>query len=36
MQIVPDDEIGSVNGHVTLTSVWDRVLAHVAPGAERR
>lgn len=35
-QIVPDDEIGSVNGHVTLTSVWDRVLAHVAPGAERR
>lgn len=35
-EIVPSDEIASVNGHVTLTSVWDRVLAHVAPGAERR
>ncbi|MFN3949905.1 hypothetical protein [Microbacterium sp.] len=35
-QVVPDDEIGSVNGHVTLTSVWERVLEHVAPGAERR
>ncbi|MFF7683694.1 hypothetical protein ACFZA2_13140 [Microbacterium sp. NPDC007973] len=36
MEVVPADEIGSVNGHVTLTSVWERVLAHVAPGTERR
>ncbi|MGN7970874.1 hypothetical protein [Microbacterium sp. 22296] len=35
-EVVPDAEITSVNGHVTLTSVWERVLAHVAPGAERR
>ncbi|OZD38583.1 hypothetical protein CH252_32105 [Rhodococcus sp. 06-1477-1B] len=35
-EIVHPDEIGSVNGEVTLTSVWARVLAHVAPGAERR
>lgn len=35
-EVVPADEIGSVNGHVTLTSVWDRVLAHVAPGSQRR
>ncbi|PVE72109.1 hypothetical protein [Microbacterium testaceum] len=35
-EVVPPDEIDSVNGHVTLTSVWDRVLTHVAPGAERR
>ncbi|MCJ1707042.1 hypothetical protein [Microbacterium sp. VKM Ac-2923] len=35
-EVVPADEIASVNGHVTLTSVWERVLAHVAPGAERR
>lgn len=35
-EVVPADEITSINGHVTLTSVWDRVLAHVAPGAERR
>lgn len=35
-EVVPADEIASVNGHVTLTSVWERVLAHVAPGTERR
>jgi len=35
-EVVPDEQIDSVNGEVTLTSVWDRVLAHVAPGAERR
>lgn len=35
VEVVPDDEIDSVNGHVTLTSVWERVLQHVAPGAER-
>ncbi|WP_150958923.1 hypothetical protein [Microbacterium testaceum] len=35
-EIVHPDEIGSVNGEVTLTSVWARVLAHVAPGTERR
>ncbi|WP_144785595.1 hypothetical protein [Microbacterium sp. BH-3-3-3] len=35
-EIVHPDEIGSVDGQVTLTSVWSRVLAHVAPGAERR
>ncbi|WP_279366571.1 hypothetical protein [Microbacterium testaceum] len=35
-EVVHSDEIGSVDGQVTLTSVWSRVLAHVAPGAERR
>ncbi|MCD2171258.1 MULTISPECIES: hypothetical protein [Microbacterium] len=35
-EVVPDAEITSVNNHVTLTTVWERVLAHVAPGAERR
>ncbi len=35
-EVVPTDEITSVNGHITLTSVWDRVLAHVAPDTERR
>lgn len=35
-EVVSADEIASVNGHVTLTSVWERVLAHVAPGTERR
>jgi len=36
LQVVPDHEIGSVNGELTLTSAWDRVLSHVAPGAARR
>lgn len=35
-EVVHPDEIASVNGEVTLTSVWSRVLTHVAPGAERR
>jgi hypothetical protein len=35
-EVVHPDEIDSVNGEVTLTSVWSRVLTHVAPGAERR
>jgi len=35
-EVIHPDEIGSVNGEVTLTSVWSRVLTHVAPGAERR
>jgi len=35
-EVVHPDEIGSVDGQVTLTSVWSRVLTHVAPGAERR
>ncbi|MDF2989981.1 MAG: phosphoglycerate dehydrogenase [Microbacterium sp.] len=36
LQVVADDDIASVNGDITLTSVWPDVLAHVAPGAERR
>ncbi|KQM38356.1 hypothetical protein [Microbacterium sp. Leaf203] len=35
-EVVHPDQTGSVDGQVTLTSVWSRVLAHVAPGTERR
>lgn len=34
-EIHPDD-LDTINGHVTLSEVWGSVLAHVAPGAERR
>lgn len=35
-EIVAPADLGTINGHVTLSAVWASVLAHVAPGAERR
>ncbi|MFS0794400.1 hypothetical protein [Microbacterium sp. 1P10AE] len=36
IEVIGADELDTINGHVTLSSVWESVLAHVAPGAERR
>lgn len=36
IEVVPADRLETTNGQLTLTSVWESVLAHVAPGAERR
>lgn len=35
IEVIGADELDTINGHVTLSSVWESVLAHVAPGAER-
>lgn len=36
VEVVEAERLEAMNGHLTLTSVWESVLAHVAPGAERR
>jgi hypothetical protein len=36
VEVIGADELDTINGHVTLSAVWESVLAHVAPGAERR
>jgi hypothetical protein len=36
VEVIVADELDTINGHVTLSAVWESVLAHVAPGAERR
>lgn len=36
VDVIDAEELDTINGQVTLTAVWGSVLAHVAPGAERR
>lgn len=36
VEVIAADDLDTINGHVTLSAVWASVLAHVAPGAERR
>ncbi|MCC4249653.1 MULTISPECIES: hypothetical protein [Microbacterium] len=36
VEVIDADDLDTINSHVTLSAVWGSVLAHVAPGAERR
>ncbi|MBN9211652.1 MAG: hypothetical protein BGO45_12125 [Microbacterium sp. 71-36] len=36
VEVIDAEDLDTLNGHVTLSSVWASVLAHVAPGAQRR